>query len=143
MKPTPLQWLAAYLCALVCFLLLDASWLTLMGSRLYQPALGSLMSVDVDWLAAALFYVIYLVGILVFAIAPALEAGRAGSALGRGALLGLVAYATYDLTNQSTLQGWPWTVTLADMAWGAVVSGSAAWLSARLTSRPTRRTAAR
>ena len=86
--------------AVVAFLALDAVWLSLMGPRRYQPALGHLMRTDVDWLAAALFYALYLTGVLVLAVLPA--ASVQGAAW-RGALFGLVAYATYDLTNQAAV----------------------------------------
>jgi len=143
MKPTARQLLLAYLAALSCFLLLDACWLTLMGPRLYRPALGTLMAAEVDWLAAGLFYPVYLLGLLAFAVMPALERSEPRVALRRGALLGFVAYATYDLTNQATLLGWPWSITLADLAWGTAASGSAAWAGTRLTCRPASRTDAR
>lgn len=142
MKPSPRTLLAAYVTALVCFLLLDAVWLSVMGPRLYQPALGPLMAPGVNWAAAALFYALYGVGLVVFAIAPALEAGEPTVALRRGALFGLMAYATYDLTNQATLRDWPWAVTVADLAWGTVVSGVSSWVAARITSRPARRRSA-
>ncbi len=135
MKPTARTLSIAYLWALVSFLVLDAVWLSLMGPRLYKPALGELMAPDVDWFAAVLFYAIYLAGLLVFAILPALAEGAAGPALRRGAFFGLVAYATYDLTNPATLRDWPWAITIADLVWGSFVSGAAAWVSARLTSR--------
>ena len=143
MNPSPQRLGAAYLVASAAFLLLDACWLGTMGPRLYRPALGDLMAADVDWLAAGLFYPVYLFGLLVFAIAPALERRAPGLALRRGALLGLVAYATYDLTNQATLRHWPWAITLADLTWGALASAVAAWLAARLTSPPVRRRSAR
>ena len=135
MTVSPRRLLAAYFVALVAFLSLDAVWLTLMGPRLYSPALGPLLAPAVDWLAAVLFYLLYLIGLLVFAIAPALHAGRAGMAVARGALLGLVAYATYDLTNQATLRGWPWAVTLADLAWGSFVSATACGVAAAAVNR--------
>lgn len=137
---TPRRLLLAYLAALLCFLLLDAIWLSLMGPRLYRPALGALLAPAVDWLAVALFYPLYLLGLLIFAIVPALERRRPSQALARGALLGLVAYATYDLTNQATLRDWPWLITAIDLAWGSLLSGCAAWVGACLTSRPARRT---
>jgi len=143
MKTTTHTLLIAYLLALVLFLLLDACWLMLMGPRLYAPALGPLMAPSVDWAAALLFYVLYIVGLVALAVQPALAGGSPGIALRRGALLGLVAYATYDLTNQATLQGWPWRVTLADLAWGTFVTGVSAWAAARLTSPPESRTGAR
>ncbi|MDY0746046.1 DUF2177 family protein [Paucibacter sp. R3-3] len=134
MKPSPRRLLPAGLAALLCFLALDACWLSLMGPRLYRPKLAALMADEVDWLAAGLFYAVYLTGLVVFAILPALERGGPRRALRLGALMGFVAYATYDLTNQATLRGWPWAVTAADLAWGAVVSGVAAWAGARVAS---------
>ncbi|HEY1090867.1 MAG TPA: DUF2177 family protein, partial [Burkholderiaceae bacterium] len=107
--------ITAYLVALVCFLSMDACWLSLMGPRFYAPGLGHLMAPQVDWLAAGLFYPAYVGGLVYFAAWPALEARQPGRALRQGALLGLMAYATYDLTNQSTLRDWPWSITLLDM----------------------------
>ena len=104
------------------FLAIDAVWLTVMGSRLYRPAIGHLMRPDFDVLAAALFYLLYIAGLVVFAVAPSSDVR--GAAL-RGAFFGLVAYATYDLTNQATLRDWPWKVTLVDLCWGAFLSAIA------------------
>ncbi len=143
MKPTARRLAAAYLATLFVFLALDAVWLGTMAPRLYQPAIGHLMAPTVDWLAAALFYPLYILGLLVFAVRPALIEGRAAPALRLGALFGLLAYATYDLTNQATLRDWPWLVTLADLAWGAFVSGAAAGAAAWLTCRPASRRNAR
>jgi len=133
----------AYITALLCFLALDACWLTVMGPRLYQPALSGLMAPEVDWIAAALFYLMYIGGLLVFAITPGRQARSPSIALKYGAAFGLVAYATYDLTNQATLRDWPWTVTLADLAWGAFASSVAAAAATRLTSPRASRTALR
>ncbi|MCP8939430.1 DUF2177 family protein [Alsobacter sp. SYSU M60028] len=107
------------------FLGCDAVWLSLAAGRLYRPRLGALLRDDFAVGPAALFYVIYIVGILVFAVFPALETGRWTTALGRGALLGFVAYATYDLTNQATLRGWSAVVSAVDMGWGAILTGAA------------------
>ncbi|HEY4066732.1 MAG TPA: DUF2177 family protein [Burkholderiaceae bacterium] len=117
----------------VVFLALDAIWLATMADRLYRPALGALMLERFVPLPAVLFYPLYFVGIVVFAIAPALAGGRWAGALWRGALLGLIAYATYDLTNQATLRGWSWRVTGADLCWGTLVTAVAAAAGARLT----------
>ena len=106
----------------LAFLLLDAAWLWAMGTRLYRPAIGHLMAAQVDWIAAALFYLLYLAGLLGFALAPSKDTG--GAAV-RGALFGLVAYATYDLTNQATLRDWPWALTVIDLCWGAFASAVA------------------
>ena len=104
------------------FLALDFAWLTAMGARLYRPAIGHLMRPDFDWLAALLFYAIYLAGLAGFAVAPARTIAQGAL---RGAAFGLVAYATYDLTNQATLRDWPWLVTVVDLCWGAFASGAA------------------
>jgi uncharacterized membrane protein len=127
------QILIAYVGTAVVFLALDATWLTTMADRLYRPALGGLMLERFEPLPAVLFYVLYIAGITVFAIAPALANGGWAAALWRGALLGLLAYATYDLTNQATLRGWAWRVTVADLCWGTVVSAVAAAAGCRLT----------
>ena len=123
----------AYLLAAVFFLAMDAVWLSLAAAPLYQPAIGHLMSPVVDWAAAAAFYVLYVAGLVFFAVAPALVWRRPAVALQRGAFLGLLAYATYDLTNQALLRGWPWHVTLADLAWGTFASGVASWAAAAAT----------
>ncbi len=119
----------AYAVAAGVFLLLDAVWLTTMASRLYRPAIGHLMRPDFDLTAAALFYTLYLLGIVVFVVRSAQSSGQA---FARGALFGLICYATYDLTNQATLVGWPWHVTVVDLVWGAFVTGSSAAAARRL-----------
>ena len=135
MKYSSSALVASYFTALACFLVLDTCWLTWMGPGLYRPALSSLMASQVNWIAAVLFYLLYISGLLVFAIAPACRAGRASVAAKYGAFFGLVAYATYDLTNQATLRDWPWTITLADLAWGAFASSVAAAAATRLACR--------
>ncbi|MDH6593412.1 putative membrane protein [Variovorax sp. TBS-050B] len=126
------QFAIAYLASAVVFLVLDAIWLSTMADRLYRPALGHLMLDRFSLGPAALFYAIYLVGVVVFAVLPALASGRWLTALGHGALLGLVAYATYDLTNQATLKGWPWMVTAADLCWGSFVTAVTAGVAAKV-----------
>ena len=114
-------------------LAMDACWLTLAASRLYRPALGALMREDFDVLAAALFYAIYVAGVVAFAVVPADSSRMAWL---RGAALGFVAYATYDLTNQATLHGWPWHLSVIDMLWGTVLTSTAALAAHRLLARP-------
>ncbi|RYY92700.1 MAG: DUF2177 family protein [Comamonadaceae bacterium] len=123
----------AYPVTAVVFLALDAVWLTAMADR-YRSGIGHLMAPSPDWGAAGLFYVIYIGGVVFFAISPALDARRpALTALGLGAALGLVAYATFSLTNHATLRDWPWRVTLADLMWGPAVTGLAAAAACALT----------
>jgi len=128
------QVLIAYPVTAVVFLALDAIWLTTMAERLYRPALGKLMLDRFEPLPAIAFYAVYIAGVLVFAVIPGLEGRRWTIALGLGALLGLVAYATYDLTNQATLRGWPWRVTLVDLCWGTFVTAVAAAAGCRVTA---------
>lgn len=118
--------IVAYLATALAFLGLDTVWLSLSASRLYKPHLKDLLLEKFNVVPAASFYLLYVAGILVFAVFPALATGRWTTALGRGAALGLVAYATYDLTNQATLRGWSTTVTIADLCWGTALTGLAA-----------------
>lgn len=123
-----MKWIAGYIAALAVFAAGDLAWLSLMGPRIYRPVIGPLMADKPDWKAAIAFYALYLTGISVFAIAPGLRAGRPLAALGWGALFGLVAYGVYDLTNQATLRVWSTRLSLIDMAWGALVTGAAAFI---------------
>ena len=95
MNTSPQRLAIAYFATMAAFLALDAVWLSLMASRLYQPAIGHLMAPDVDWLAAALFYPLYILGLLVFAVRPALVEGRAAPALRLGALFGLIGLVSF------------------------------------------------
>lgn len=107
-------------------LVLDGLWLGITASRLYRPQLGSLLLESYRLAPAAVFYFLYVAGIVALAVAPGLFAERWTVALSRGLALGLVAYATYDLTNQATLRQWPTIVTVIDMSWGTVLTGTAA-----------------
>ncbi len=122
----------AFALLMLVFLALDAVWLTLAAERLYRPGIGHLMREGFDLGAAALFYLLYVAALLYFVLLPA---RGSGDALRRGAFFGLVAYATYDLTNQATLRDWPWHVTLADLAWGAFVTGTTCAIVFRLLQR--------
>ena len=124
----------AYVSTAVVFLVLDAIWLTTMADRLYRPAMGSIMLERFALAPAVAFYLIYVAGVVVFAVAPALQSGRWVTALGYGAMLGLMAYATYDLTNQATLKNWSWTVTIADLCWGTFVTAISAAAGSKITS---------
>jgi len=119
-------WIIAYLATATTFLGLDAIWLGFAANRLYRPRLGDLLLDGFKPFPAIAFYILYVAGILIFAVAPALASGRWTTALARGAMLGLLAYATYDLTNQATLRGWSSVVTIADLCWGTVLTGTAA-----------------
>ncbi len=118
-------YLRAYAVTFVVFMGIDAIWLTQMASRLYQPTIGHLLAPEPDLVAALVFYLLYILGMVVFSVRPAQHDASLKAPAGRGALFGLVAYATYDLTNQATLQNWPWMVTFIDLAWGTFLTGTA------------------
>jgi uncharacterized membrane protein len=119
---------AAYAFGGVAFLVIDIAWLSTMGRIFYRPALGSMLLEKFNPVPALAFYLLYVVGIVVFAIGPALQAGSVTAAFGYGLLFGLCSYATYDLSNLATLKGWPISVTLVDMGWGGLATGIAAAL---------------
>jgi uncharacterized membrane protein len=125
----------AWIVTAVTFLALDAVWLSTMSQRLYKPLLGDLLSPNVNLAPAVAFYIIYVSGLVFLAVAPGLERGRLTKTLVNGAVLGFVAYATYDLTNQATLRAWDVRVTLADLAWGTFVSAAAAGAAFLAASR--------
>ena len=129
------SFVTAYVAALVVFLVIDSLWLGVIAGDFYQERLASFMTGPVKVPAAVAFYLLYIVGIVVFAVAPALETGAWRTALLRGALLGLIAYATFELTNLAILPGWPLAVVLVDMVWGAVLTGSTATLAFLITRR--------
>ncbi|HEY5668520.1 MAG TPA: DUF2177 family protein, partial [Anaerolineales bacterium] len=106
-----------YISALAAFLLIDAIWLGLVARGFYRKYLGFLLSPTPNWAAAIIFYLLFIVGLVVFAIAPGLQAGSLGKALLLGALFGLLTYATYDLTNLATIKDWPLIVTVVDLVW--------------------------
>ena len=115
-------YLKLYFATLVAFLAIDLVWLGLVARTFYNKHLGFLMAPQVNWPAALIFYLLFVVGILVFAVLPGLEAGSLTTTLVRAALFGLIAYATYDLTNLATLKDWPVLVTVVDLIWGMVLS---------------------
>lgn len=119
-------WIVAYVAVAVAFLAADALWLGVVARDFYRTQLGDLMSPNPNLAAAAAFYALYVAGVLYFAVQPALAAGQWTTALISGALLGLVAYGTYDLTNLAVTRGFPTQMALVDMAWGAVLTAFAA-----------------
>jgi uncharacterized membrane protein len=109
----------------------DGLWLGVVARRFYREQLGDLMRPKVDVLAAAAFYVLYVVGIVVLVVRPGESLGwTAWECAGMGALLGAVAYGTYDLTNRATVVGFPWTLAAVDLAWGAALTAAVAGITA-------------
>lgn len=133
------NWILGYLGSVFALVALDALWLGWLMADFYSIQLGPLLLPSPRLVPSALFYLFYPVGILVFAVLPGLAIGQWSRAARLGGLLGLVAYGTYDLSNLATLQGWPLSVAIIDIAWGGVVSFAAAAAGygvARLTRRP-------
>ena len=130
--------LQGYLLTTAVFFAIDMLWLGLIAKGLYQKILGHLLAEQVNWTAAGIFYLLFIVGIFVFAIMPAVEKESFRYALIYGALFGFFTYATYDLTNLATLKDWPLKIVLIDIVWGAALTASVSisgffimrWLSA-------------
>ncbi len=124
------QTILLYLITLAIFFAIDMVWLVVVAKSFYRKHLGYLMSPKVVWPAAILFYLLFIAGLIVFAVRPGLAAGAPPKALLLGAFLGLISYATYDLTNQATVKDWPAIVTVVDLVWGTTLGGLVSWLSA-------------
>ncbi len=116
--------LKLYAIALPVFFAIDMIWLGLVAKNFYRAQIGALMKPEVNWTAAIVFYLIFIAGLVVFVISPAVEKASWKHALLFGALFGLVCYATYDLTNLAVAKDWPLLVTVIDMIWGTVLAAS-------------------
>lgn len=130
-----MQYITAYLTALLTFLLADMAWLGTMSGRFYKPAMGDILLPKFSVMPAVAFYLLYPVGLVIFAASPALKVGNVSTALLLGGLFGLFTYGTYDLTNQATLRNWTTSLTLVDMAWGGVLGAMTAASAYLVTSR--------
>lgn len=115
--------------ALPVFFVIDMIWLGVVAKDFYRAQIGILMKQDINWAAAIVFYLIFIAGLVVFVITPAIEKGSWTHALIFGALFGFVCYATYDLTNLAVAKDWPLLVTIVDMVWGAVLAASVSTLT--------------
>jgi uncharacterized membrane protein len=124
-----MSYAAAYLTALIAFGVLDLLWLGTMANALYRPTLGDILLDDLRLGPALLFYALYPVGLVIFAVSPAFRSGMLTTALIQGALFGAFAYATYDLTNYATLRNWTLQITVVDILYGAALSGIVATVS--------------
>lgn len=110
--------------ALAVFFAIDMVWLVFVAKNFYRKQIGFLMKSDINWIAAIIFYLLFIVGLVTFVISPAVDKHSWVHALLFGALFGLITYATYDLTNLATIKDWPFLVTMVDLAWGMVLSAS-------------------
>jgi uncharacterized membrane protein len=117
-----IYYLKLYLASLVVFFAVDMVWLGLVASSFYKKHLGYLMAPTINWYAAIIFYLLFILGILVFVVLPGIKENSLPNTILRAVLFGLITYATYDLTNLATVKDWPLMITLVDLCWGMVLS---------------------
>jgi uncharacterized membrane protein len=132
-----MRYLSVFAATLLAFVALDAAWLAFVANAFFKSQLGALLRSQPDLTVAAVFYLIYTGGLVILVVAPAMRERSAKAAVWRGAVLGLTAYATFDLTNLAIIQGWTLAVTLVDIAWGTIASALASlagYQVARLSS---------
>lgn len=118
-----------YLVTLFVFLGIDSIWLLFIAKNFYAQKLGYLMAKNPNLISAGIFYLLFVVGIILFVISPALRNNSLSQAIIMGGLFGLITYATYDLTNLATIRDWPLVITIIDMIWGTVLSATVAGVS--------------
>lgn len=118
-----------FIIAFVIFFIIDILWLGLFAKNMYQSQIGFILAKKPNWYAAIIFYVLYIVFLMIFAIIPALQKSSLNDAMLYGALYGFITYATYDLTNLATLKNWPLKVTLIDITWGTLLGFSVSTLT--------------
>lgn len=113
----------SYILTFAVFFIIDMAWLGFVAKDIYKKYLGNLLSDNVNWIAAIIFYLLFVVGIFIFAIMPSVDKNSLQLAIILGALFGFFTYATYDLTNLATLKDWSLTIVFIDIVWGAVLTG--------------------
>lgn len=118
-----MRFVIIYLITFAVFIVIDLIWLGFIAKNLYQEHIGFIMSKKPNWVAAIIFYLIFIFGLVYFVINPALDSGSFSEALLRGMLFGFITYSTYDLTNLATLEGWPIKITIIDLIWGTSLGG--------------------
>jgi len=115
--------LIGYVLTSIVFFALDMLWLGFVAKDLYKKYLGGFLSDKVNWTAAIIFYLLFIIGIFIFVILPAVEINSVGKAILYGVLFGFFTYATYDLTNLATMKNWPLNIVFIDIVWGMVLTG--------------------
>jgi len=124
-----MKWLLYYGITLTVFMVIDLIWLGFIAKDLYSKYLGYLMSDNVNWLAAVVFYLIFIGGVCYFVLYPSLMDQNITNLVIRAALFGFMTYATYDLTNLATIKDWPINITIIDLIWGTTLSTSVSVIS--------------
>lgn len=121
-----------YLLTTLVFFAIDMLWLGLIAKKLYSNLLGNFLTDEVNWTAAIIFYLLFIIGILIFAVFPSLEKNSLQQAIILGALFGFFTYATYDLTNLATLKNWPLKIVFIDIIWGMILTGTVSFCSFKI-----------
>jgi uncharacterized membrane protein len=124
-----LTFLKLYGISFIIFFAIDLFWLGIVAKNIYQRYLGHLLRPDVNWVAAIVFYLLFIGGLVIFVLMPALDQGNIWKAVLLGALFGFITYATYDLTNLATLKDWPIQITIIDLIWGTFLGASTSTIS--------------
>jgi uncharacterized membrane protein len=124
-----MAYLKEYIIAVIIFFAIDMVWLGVIAKDLYAKELGHLLTNNVNWIAAIIFYLLFVVGVVFFVIHPAIEKNSLSYAIFGGILFGVITYATYDLTNLATLKDWPLKITIIDLIWGGTLSGLVSTIS--------------
>ena len=130
-----MKYVVAYLAAGITLFAVDLVWLDIVAKSFYREQIGPLMLHEINILAAILFYALYVVGVVIFAVSPALHTSSWRTAIILGALFGFFAYATYDMTNLATLRGWPIAMVVVDIAWGIFLTAISATAGFLVTQR--------
>jgi uncharacterized membrane protein len=124
-----------YAVSVPVFIFVDMIWLGVIAKGFYRNALEPLLTPNINWIAAIIFYLLFLVGVLIFAVLPGMERRSLVYTVAMAALFGFIAYATYDLTNLATLRDWPLMLSIVDMIWGSFLSASTATMTYLIMSR--------
>lgn len=119
-----MDFIKLYVISAASFLVLDSVWLGLVAPKFYKTYIGHVMAKNPNFVAAGLFYAIFIAGLVFFVVQPAIKDGSWLTALSRGAFFGLVTYGTYDLTSQAVIKDWPWLVTGVDLLWGTFITAA-------------------
>jgi uncharacterized membrane protein len=129
------HWIILWIAAAVLFLLIDMVWLLWLGRSFYVSEIGDLLRQPPNMGAAGAFYILYVTGLMVMVVWPAVQGGSVGQAVLYGAILGLIAYGTYDLTNLAVMKGFTTKIAVIDMVWGTVLTGTVSGITAMIGIR--------
>ena len=130
-----MMYLKNFMITFIVFMTIDLIWLGVVAKKLYNKYLGYIMAKNINWLAAVIFYIIFVIGLLIFVIQPALAKDSLQHIILYGMAYGFITYATYDLTNLATLRDWPIEITIIDLIWGTTLSTLTSYFSYIIINR--------